>query len=180
MASWTLEIAVAAAIWIGFFKFNTWFAAYIDLSPVISWVFLPAAVRLISVMLLGWRGFVALFIGALVTNHAFDTLAHSLVVAVLSAGGPLLALTIGRRWLGLRSSLQGLTPAGLFQLAVLAASCNAVPHNAFFWLIGLAEDPLAGIGPMFIGDLLGILIVLYGARAAFAGFDHFQRERQAG
>ncbi|MBB3180995.1 hypothetical protein [Variovorax sp. Sphag1AA] len=174
-----LQVLGTVAVWVGLFKFNDWLFGYMGLSLVISWVFVPAAVRLLSVMLFGMRGALGLWIGALLTNHAFATPWQSIAVACLSSGGPVAAMYIGRRWLQLPASLQGLTPGKLFQLSVLAAACNAVPHNIFFWIVDLMPDPLMGIGPMFIGDLFGILLVLYTLRALISVGDQIAARRQA-
>lgn len=179
MVSTVLQVLGTAAVWLGLFRLNEWLFGYVGLSLVISWVFVPAAVRLLSVMMFGVRGALGLWIGALLTNHAFASTWQSLVVAFLSSGGPLLAMYIGRHWLRLPASLHGLTAGKLFQLSVFAALCNAVPHNVFFWTIDLRPDPLSGIGPMFIGDLLGILLVLYTLRGLIAMSDHLAARREA-
>ncbi|WP_213959436.1 hypothetical protein [Variovorax sp. dw_954] len=179
MISAVLQVLGTAALWVGLFKFNDFLFGSVGLCLVINWVFVPAAVRLISVLLFGMRGALGLWIGTLLTNHAFASSWHSIIVAFLSAGGALAALCIGRRWLQLPASLQGLTPGKLFQLSVFVAICNSVPHNIFFWITGFMPDLWTGIGPMFIGDLLGILLVLYTARGVIAMSDRIAARRQA-
>ena len=174
-----LKVFGTAAVWVSLFRFNDWFFGYIEFSQVISWVFVPAAGRLLSVMLFGLPGAFGLWLGALLTNHAFTSPWQSLVVASLSAGGPVVAMLIGKRWLRLSASLHGLTPANLFQLSVLAATCNAVPHNIYFWVIGLVPDPVTGVGPMFVGDLLGTLLALYTLRGLIVLGERFATRREA-
>jgi hypothetical protein len=173
------EVALTMVIWVGAFRLNGWLPGYLDISPVISWIFLPAAVRLLSVMLLDTRGVAGLWLGALITNNAFHSEWQSLVVAVLSAGGPWLAVKIAQRWFGLQPTLKGLTASGLLQIAVLAALCNVLPHNLFFWAIGMVPTAASGVWPMFVGDLAGIVIVFYLLKTALAAA-HWARHRGEG
>jgi hypothetical protein len=79
LVEWVFSLAVAAsvaALWVGLFKFNSIFFEYLGVSQYISWVFLPAAIRMISVMLFDWVGAAGLFVGAVITsdpvlNHNF-------------------------------------------------------------------------------------------------------------
>jgi len=174
-----LQVFGTAAIWVVLFRFNDWLFGYIELSQVISWVFVPAAVRLLCVMLFGLSGALGIWLGALLTNHAFTGPSQSLIVATLSAGGPVVAMLIGKRWLRISSSLHGITPAKLFQLSVLAATCNAIPHNFYFWVIGMVPDPVTGVGPMFVGDLLGTLLVLYALRGLIVVGELLANRREA-
>lgn len=163
-----LQVAGVAVLWILLFGFNDWAFWYFDSAHVISWVFLPAALRLLGVMLFGWRAALGLFFGALATNGAAfeNSMAQSLTVAALSGLGALTALHLTMHILKMPLTLHGLTPRRLAVFALIGALCNVVPHNLFFWAIGLLPDPFSGLVPMFVGDLTGILIVLYTLRAA--------------
>jgi hypothetical protein len=45
--------------------------------------------------------------------------------------------------------------------AITGAVFNAVPHNIYFYLSDRMASPTDGLVPMFLGDLLGTLVVLY-------------------
>ncbi len=67
-AALLLHVAVAAGLWIGLYDLNCWAFEAFMVSPLIAWVFLPAAVRLLVVLLGGWPGALGLGLGTLITN----------------------------------------------------------------------------------------------------------------
>lgn len=173
-----LQSVGTAVAWVLLFHLNEYLFGAFDLAKVlISWVFLPAAVRLLSVMLFGWRGALGLWLGTLLTNGAsYEGLSlMSLTVATLSALGPLVAVYVAMRWLRVPLNLRGLTASELTVFAVVGALCNVVPHNLFFWSIGMTSSPFGGLVPMFIGDLLGTVLVLYTLRFALVTLERFVR-----
>ena len=59
---WIEVGGVALAYWL-LYDLNAWFFASFSFTATVAWIFLPAAIRVIAVLLLGWRGFAGLFIG---------------------------------------------------------------------------------------------------------------------
>ena len=101
-----------AVLWTCLFYANEWLFSNLSVSKVIHWIFLPAAIRMLAVMALGWVGAIGLFIGALLTN---DMVSHSawadaIAIAALSALGPLAAVRFCTQRLGLREDFAGLRP----------------------------------------------------------------------
>ena len=161
--------AVAVALlWVLLFRLNRWAFSYIDVTIFISWIFLPAAIRMLAIMACDWVGALGLFAGALITNQADPAagLTDGLVLAFLSATGPLLAFWCCTRLLRLPPTLTGLTAWQLLVFAVVGALLNAVPHNIYFYFSGRMTSPIEGLVPMFFGDLLGTMVVLYAASLA--------------
>ena len=175
---WVFSLAVAlgvATIWIGLYKLNAVFFSSIGGGHFISWIFLPAAIRMLSVMLLEWVGAAGLFIGAVITSDPVfnHNLSEAITLAGLSALGPVLALSCCTRWLRLPANLAGLGPRQLTLFGLVGALCNVIPHNIYFYFAGLMQSPFEGMIPMFVGDLLGTLIMLYLAALILKfGFPH--------
>ena len=146
---------VVALLWVLLFRFNLWMFSSFEMTSFISWIFLPAAIRVLAVMACDWVGVLGLFAGALFTNQADPTLdlTDGLVLAVLSATGPLVAFWFCTRLLRLPSTLSGLTARQVLVFAAIGALLNAVPHNIYFYLSGRMASPIEGIVPMFFGDL---------------------------
>jgi hypothetical protein len=166
LMEWVFSCALAASVaglWVGLFKLNEFFFETIGVSQYITWIFLPAAIRMISVMLLDWVGAVGLFVGALITNAPLldQNLSDAIVLAGLSALGPVLAVAFCTRWLNMAENFSGLGLSKLTLFGLVGALCNVIPHNIYFYLSDRMQSPLDGIAPMFIGDMLGTLIVLY-------------------
>ena len=163
---WVFSLVLAAgvaALWVGLFKFNAIFFESIGVSQYISWIFLPAAIRMISVMLLDWIGAAGLFVGALITSDPLlnHNLSEAIALAGLSALGPVLAVTFCTRWLRMPANFSGLGPRQLTLFGLVGALCNVIPHNIYFYFTNRVQAPLEGVLPMFVGDLLGTVIILY-------------------
>ena len=152
-----------ALLWVLLFRLNRWALSSFDVTVFISWIFLPAAIRMLAIMACDWVGAVGLFAGALFTNQADPTisLTDGIVLAFLSSAGPLVAFWCCTRWLRLPFTLAGLTAKQL-----LGAVLNAVPHNIYFFLSGRMTSPIEGLVPMFLGDLIGTMVVLYAVSLA--------------
>ena len=158
-----LFVAGVAFAWVALFSLNAWLFSGVHLTGFISWIFLPAAIRMLAVMVGGWAGALGLFFGAIITNMGlleFEPF-NVLVLAALSALGPLIAVHICTRWLNLPTDLAGLQRSQLMAFALAGAILNVFPHNIYFYMMGLAPDAWSGVMPMLVGDLTGTLIVLY-------------------
>lgn len=150
-------------LWVALFQLNNFLFSEINLTSFISWIFLPAAIRMLAVMIGGWAGSLGLFFGAILTNVGsleFEPL-NVLVLAGLSALGPLAAVHLCTRWLQIPVDLSGLQRSQLLVFAVAGAIFNVFPHNLFFYMTGMSDDAWSGVLPMLVGDLSGTLIVLY-------------------
>ncbi len=160
--SLVLVLAVAVA-WIVLYKLNELIFTSVGFSQHIAWIFLPAAIRMASVMVFEWLGVLGLFLGALVTCDSidWDNFSEIIILSGMSALGPMLALIICTRLFNLPSSLGGLDLKQLTIFGLIGAACNVIPHNLYFYFSDRMQTPFAGITPMFIGDVSGTLIVLY-------------------
>ena len=157
--------AGVAVAWFLLYHFNNWLFSSLSVSPQVSWIFLPAAIRMLAVVLFGWAGVLGLFLGALFTNQLFGEVAPvtAVTVSVLSALGPWLAFKACTHWLNLPDDLAGLKPGHLLILSAVGAFFICVPHCIFFYMSGISPDLWSDLIPMFTGDLIGTLVVLYGA-----------------
>ena len=165
-----LEVAAAAAVWVWLYRLNQWAFPFFEKSSTASWIFLPAAWRLIAVLVWGWRGALGLWIGTLITSAELFGLwsAASLLAAPMSAVAPLLAVGLMRRPLALRPDLNGFSAADLALLAALNAVCSASLHSIVFVLVGVPRAAPSDMFTMMIGDVLGTFLVLYALKLALA------------
>jgi len=157
------SVVAVALLWVLLFRLNRWALSSFEVTVFISWIFLPAAIRVLAVMVCDWAGALGLFVGALFTHQTDPaaSLSDGLVLAFLSATGPLLACWLCTRLLSLPTTLTGLSARQLLVFATMGAVFNAVPHNIYFYLSGSMASPIEGLVPMFLGDLLGTAVVLY-------------------
>lgn len=143
---------------------NAWlFATWLEHVQGVSWVYLPAGIRLLSTLLFGGAGALGLLLGAWITTffHYFpDDPQRAFMGGVISALAPwLVYLHAGRSW-RFGASLASLSPARLLGLSAAYALANSLLHHLYFAWRG-QQGLIDGFVAMLVGDLLGTLIVLY-------------------
>jgi len=162
-----VQLGVVAGLWTGLFALNGWLFDRLAYSEQVSWIFLPAALRMIAVLLAGWVGALGIFVGSLATciyllglNDPY----YILIIASISALAPTAALMVCARFWDAQINLAGLSATHLLVLSTVAAGFTATMHNAYFMLSGKVDAVVSSTGAMFVGDLIGTLIVLYSAK----------------
>ena len=153
---------IALTYWL-LYQFNDWLFINFEVSRSISWIFLPAAIRIIAVLLFGWDGVAGLLSGSIVMAFPWhgDASVNSCIVSALSSICPMLAVTSGAYLMKTKADLNGLSAKQLFVFALLGALINSLVQNLYFQLSGTANSWLTGLVPMFVGDFIGSMIILY-------------------
>ena len=141
----------------------------------VNWVFLPAGIRLLATLLFGFAGFVGLLLASLYLNFhhfVFGNDVRALSGAIAAAVGPYLAYLFAKHWFDLQPRLGGLTAQRLLFTGVLCGLVSPAFHHAFIWVQTGLVDWLA-LTAMIVGDIVGILIVLYAAKGLIALADRY-------
>lgn len=155
-----LCIGGVALAWVLFFRLNSSIFSYLEQTQFVNWIFMPAGVRLLSVLLFDEYAVIGLFIGALITSPVIGTnLTESLVISLISALNPYIAICITKRLLKLDSLLKKLRAKELILTGLFSALFNCLSHHLYFQLESL-KTSWANCATMFVGDLLGITITL--------------------
>lgn len=151
-----------AVTWLAAFKLNEWAFSGTIHSARANWIFLPAAIRVIAVLLFGDLGALGLVVGAylVVSGAGGDNGMHSFTLAVSSGIAPLIAVIALKRWFSISNTLAGLRPWHIIALSVACAASNAALLNGYLWLAGHLHSDFVQIATVFIGDVLGMAIVL--------------------
>ncbi len=161
-----LEVGAVAALWVLLFQLNSWLFARWETSALANWIFLPAALRLVAVLILGWRGAAGLFLGALITSALMNApWPENVVLPALSALGPVLAVKLARDHLRWSVDLQGLRYSHLVLLAALGAISNGLLHHVYLALSAPDLDWDSVFVTMVGGDLVGTFVVMVIASA---------------
>ena len=93
-------------------------------------------------------------------QHGHTTLV--VLTGVVSGFSPWLVLQGMKRWSGLHAELRNLDHQQLLNFTLLYSATNAVLHQVLWLIIPVHEHRLwVEIWPMFVGDVLGALIMLY-------------------
>jgi len=164
-------VAGTATLFLATILLNEILFTRLEFAPGINMIYLPAGVRLLSVLLFAEAGAIGLLLASwyVCFFHFFpDDPLRSSVGGFLSALAPYLAY---RALLasGIGASLRGMSGQRLFCFALLFSVMSPAMHHAWFALMG-DQDLWRGFIVMFTGDLTGTLIVLYGARLALNTF----------
>lgn len=158
------------AVFIAMNWLNELVFARMEYGQGISWVFLPAGIRLLATLLFGFSGFVGLFFAGVYLNFhhfGFDSDFRALSGALAGAGGPYLAYLFAKQRFRLGKRLANLTARRLLMTGVLCGVMSPSFHHAFMWMRA-GEVDWPGLMAMITGDIVGILIVLYLAKGLIA------------
>jgi len=147
---------------------------------VASYFFLPAFVRLLGFLLIGYWIIPALFVATSVLSltGAYDlgpgVAAELVVTAFISVGGPFGVFVAGRIG-GLKPSLDNLTPLRLLGLSIGCAAGNAV-----FYRIGLDFAGIDKVGfindlYVFCGDFIGTWTIIYLIKSLMTFYTYSRR-----
>jgi hypothetical protein len=158
-----VETITVAGLWVALFTVNGWLFSSAEASKYVSWIFLPAALRILSVMVLDWDAVPGLFLGAMITNQLLvgSSVSTSLTLSFISALSPLLAIRVSTSWLKLSTDLAGIHIKQLILISGTGAFTSAIAHNTYFLLSNPAHKWMGGIVPMLCGDMLGTCVILY-------------------
>lgn len=164
-------VPAIALLWVGLYHLNGWIFSAFEETGTANWIFLPAALRLIAVLVAGWRGVLGLWFGTMASNASvFDDpwSEESLGAATVSALAPWLAVAMTRGRLDLRTDLSGLDGFDLMLLSVVCAICSALVHSAYLQWLGFDLATAGSPVTMFIGNVVGTCLALYLFKAVIA------------
>jgi hypothetical protein len=144
---------------------NGWIFSFAQVTPHIGWIYLPAFLRLVNVLVLGnLRGTVATALGGVLLMLVSGSISGVGFLNVASScSGPLIAVALFRFQTGREVSLVSLKDLAALTLAYCVA--NALAHHLIWTLFDPAQvltpEQLAG---MMVGDFSGAMIGAYGLK----------------
>ena len=130
----------------------------------VNWIYLPSGVRLLATLLLGGDGAIGLLVASWLVDFLYffpsDPI-RSIAGGVIATVAPYTTYRLAREHYGLHASLTNLTPRRLLLLALAFSVANPLLTN--IWLASRGQTTNIGerFFAMFVGDLLGALIILY-------------------
>lgn len=165
----SLMALLSAMLFVTLFRLNEWLFAAWEHTPGVNWIFLPAGFRVLLVLGMGWPGALGILLGNLwLDQHTLsgETWPEVLSIALVSGFGPWLVKWGMERQGLLEHDLNNMNSQRLLQFVLLYAAVNALAHQLIHAVFRTPNTvPWIDIWPMFIGDALGALMVLYGFRA---------------
>jgi hypothetical protein len=157
---------LSAVLFVSFFELNKWVFSYFEYSDGISWVFLPAGFRIILVLVLGLPGAMGLMLGSWFIDRELlngPTGVLAFLNGVVGGLTPWLVMKylIHRQWLN--HQLHTLTASQLLNLTLIFSATSAIAHQLMWSMLERPQLNIwVDIWPMFFGNVLGALLMLYG------------------
>ena len=168
-------VALTAGVFIVLNRINELLFISLEQSKGINWVFLPAGIRLLATLLFGLAGFEGLLVAGLYLNFhhfGFQDDYRAWTGAVAGALAPYLAYLFAKHWFNLGPRLSGLTPQRRVFVGGQCGLTSPIYHHSFAW-VQKGEVDWLGLAAMIVGDIVGILIVLYTAKGLIALADRY-------
>ncbi len=158
----------SAFLFVTFFEFNNWIFSSFQYTEGINWIFLPAGFRVILVLTMGLPGAIGLMLGSWFIDSASFTSNgwfFPFLNGVVSGMTPWLVMKylIHLGWL--EPQLRQMTASRLLHVTLVFSAASAMSHQLVWWSL---EKPNVNIWvdvwPMFVGNALGALLMLYGMK----------------
>ena len=154
-------VALVAAAWVFFYQINIFLFSSLGISPFISWIFLPAGIKLLSILLFDSIAIAGLFIGAMITSEILlYPISHLVFISAISAINPYIAVNISKRFLNVDNLLFNLKVSQLLIICFTASIFNSVAHMIYLYSVNMVSTPLQSTVSMLIWDFLGCVLVL--------------------
>jgi hypothetical protein len=167
-AEYALLIGISACLYTGFFLLNELLFSRLEHVEGVNWIYLPSGFRVLLVLAMNWPGAVGIMLGGwyidLFLQH--ETLGLGVLGNGIVSGFVPVAV---KAWMQRRrqfdTQLHDLNIFHLLHFVLLYAACNSLGHQGLWWWL---DRPGAhfwvDIWPMFVGDALGAILILYGLR----------------
>jgi protein-S-isoprenylcysteine O-methyltransferase Ste14 len=170
MSQIKLHVAMAAAtvtLFVAAVLVNELVFPRLSFAPGINWIYLPAGVRMLCILLFAEAGAVGLLLASwLVCFFYFfpNDPVRSIAGGILASAGPYLVYRGAQQVFGLQASLTNLSPQRLLYCALAFSLASPLLHHLWFALYEHRPDLVSSFLVMAVGDFGGTLVVLYAAK----------------
>ncbi len=169
-ANLTKESAVSFRVVIGcglayavLFYANDWLMAFLEASPGVNWIYLPAGLRLFLVLIFGLSGAIGISTASALITFGRD-LGEDIIsifgIGLISGFGPYLARLLVIRNLKINPDLSNLNIQMIAISVLVFALLSTGQHQVWFVLMGIPSGSLSNAIAMLIGDILGALLFI--------------------
>ena len=148
-------------LYVALFQISDNFFANVGQYEFINLLFLPAFVRLLGFLVIGFWIIPSLFFAALFCVDLELSFTPIIIVSIfLAVGGPLGTATVAY-WLKLKPSLHNLSPLKLLQLSLGCALGNALFYQFGLYIVGYAVATPWTALTIVAGDVIGMWTAIY-------------------
>ena len=161
-------ISIAAILYAASFLINSYVMGSFSFSLGVSWVFLPAGLRLLLTLLLDKNGALGIAIASIAISFGFyfEDPVLGIGAGVISGLAPYIAKLLVFSDKDSNRDLSQLDAKQLLNCVFVFSVVSPLMHQAWYSLHNKDGLFFEDLGVMIIGDLIGTLIVIYLAKAA--------------
>lgn len=162
-------ILISALLYALAFGINSFLMDSLTFSLGVNWIFLPAGLRLLLTLLFGFSGAIGIALSSVLIaiNFYFEhDLISGLGAGLIGGLAPYFANLFVFKNMSLTSNLETLDGNKLLNCIFIYSLISPVLHQAWFFIRGINDNFIEHVGVMFIGDLVGTLIIIYLAKLA--------------
>jgi hypothetical protein len=157
-----MQALFVSLAWSLLFQLNQFIFADISVNKLVCWIFMPAFIRMLAVMIFDWAGVFGLVFGAYITRDL--SIANTLtpfMLALISGVGPYVSMRFCQKSFHLPESFDGLRPQQLIIFAFAGSVVNTGLNHFYYQFSGIAYSLEKTFIPMMVGDFVGTLLMLY-------------------
>jgi hypothetical protein len=163
ISAYFLEITISTVCYLGFFYFNAFIDQQFEVTKSVSWLFLPAGLRVFLSLIFIYSGALGLFLGSLIINFVsfsdFD-IVTKIGIAIICGTSPLMSRLFVIHHLKVEANLQNLSIGQLITIILVFALFSSGLHQLWFITRGSDSGSWNLFITMFFGDIIGSIIFL--------------------
>ena len=156
-----VEAGLSAILYIAFFYFNGYAMTYLEAAQGVTWIFLPAGLRIFLTLIFNYSAAFGLAIGSMVINwigfYEAD-LVTTLGIAVICALAPLLGRHFVIHNIRINADLSNISIRNLLATIVIFSLLSSGLHQIWFITRGIESGSFNLFITMFVGDVLGSIL----------------------
>ncbi|MBU3616561.1 hypothetical protein [Polynucleobacter sp. JS-Polo-80-F4] len=163
-SEWFIGLVISSMVYTFLFYFNNWLTSSITFGLGVSWIYLPAGLRLFLTLIFGLPGAIGIAVASFLISYYGD-FPHDLTlcigVGLISGFAPYLARYFVFSNIRLESDLSNLSFPKLIACILIYSLLSAGLHQWWFSIMTLEDTgSLNHFVVMFIGDVLGSLLLI--------------------
>ena len=155
--------AISALLYSTLFFLNDRLTEVLKFDLGVSWIYLPAGLRLLLILIFGFAGAIGIAAASFVISY-FGVFPPDLVtcigIGLISGFAPLLAKWVVIANVNISSDLSNLSLQKIVFCIVVYAFMSAGLHQIWFELRGIESGSLDHFLVMFVGDIAGSILLI--------------------
>jgi hypothetical protein len=156
-------ILISALLYSALFFFNDWLTETVKYDLGVSWIYLPAGLRLFLILIFGLSGAIGIAVASFTISY-FGVFLPDLVtcigVGIISGFAPLLAKWLVVSNVPINNDLSNLSIQKIILCIVVYALVSSGLHQYWFVLRDLESGSINHFLVMFAGDIVGSILLI--------------------